>query len=149
MLVRFDPFNELDRLTDRLFSNGWTKSTVAMPLDAYKHGEEFIVNVDIPGVDPESIEVTVDQDTLTISAERKWQPAEDDYIAFAERPHGKFTRQLFLGEALDQEKLEAHYDNGVLTIKIPVAQSAKPRRIPVASKKGEKQLVEAQAKESA
>lgn len=149
MLVRFDPFNELDRLTDKLFNGSWTKSASAMPLDAYKHGDEFIVNVDIPGVDPESIEVTINEDTLTITAERKWQPAEDDYVAFAERPHGKFTRQLFLGEALDQEKLKAHYENGVLTLRIPVAQSAKPRRIPIISKRGDKQLVEAQAKESA
>jgi HSP20 family protein len=130
MLIRHDPFDELDRLTQSFWPRAIGQQT-AMPLDAYKRGDEFIVQLDIPGVDPEKIEVTVERDTLTVSAERLDHRQENDEPAVSERLHGKFSRQLFLGEALDADKLEAKYEYGVLTLVIPIAQSAKPKKIPV------------------
>jgi HSP20 family protein len=144
MLMRYDPFVELERLTDRLF-NTVANRPLGIPLDAYREGDKFVVRADIPGVDPEAIEVTVDHDTLSISAERKWEPGEGTEVFVSERPHGKFTRQLFLGESLDTERMEAHYENGVLTLVIPVAEAARPKRIPVASGSKDHKVLEASA----
>jgi HSP20 family protein len=129
MLMRFDPFRELDRLTQQ----AWTSAPAAMPLDAYRHGDRVLVHFDLPGVDPSSIELTVEQDVLTARAERTWQPAEGDEVIVSERPQGSFTRQLFLGESLDGERIEASYEHGVLTVTIPVAEQAKPRKVEIAS----------------
>jgi len=103
-----------------------------MPLDAFRHNHDFIVNIDLPGVEPGSIEVTVDKDVLTVEAERMWSPIEGDEVLVTERPQGKFARRLFLGEALDTEQIAADYENGVLRLTIPVAESAKPRKVEVA-----------------
>lgn len=129
MLIRTDPFRELDRLADTVF--GTVARPVAMPIEAYRQHDSFVVQVDLPGVAPESIDLTVEQNVLTIRAERK-APADDSVERLvAERPYGVFSRQLVLGEALDAEQLAASYDTGVLTITIPVAEKAKPRRIEV------------------
>ena len=130
MLMRFDPLRELDRLVQQ--TNAGDRLPV-MPMDAYRHEDRFLVHFDVPGVDPSSIELTVEKDVLTVSAERRWQPAEGDEVLVAERPQGSFSRQLFLGEGLDADGIEANYDNGVLTVTIPVAERAKPRRVEISS----------------
>ena len=130
MLMRFDPFTAIDRAFDEAF--GTTRQMV-MPLDAYRHGDRFVVLVDLPGVDPASIDLSVEQNVLTISAERHWQAVEGDEVVANERRQGTFRRQLFLGDTLDTEHIEASYDNGVLTLTLPVAEQARPRKIQVGS----------------
>ena len=130
MLMRFDPFREFDRVTQQLLSGA---RPAVMPMDAYRHGEEFVVNFDLPGVDPGSIDLTVEKNVLTVSAQRGWQPAEGEEVLASERPQGTFSRQLFLGESLDTEHISAAYNNGVLTLTIPVAEAAKPRKVEIAS----------------
>jgi HSP20 family protein len=132
MLMRFDPFRELDRLTQQTWggSNGATRAA-AMPLDAYRRGDRFLIHLDLPGVDPSSVDLTVEKNVLQIHAERSWPREEGDEVVVAERPQGSFTRQLFLGEGLDPERIEASYDQGVLTVTIPVAEQAKPRKVEI------------------
>jgi len=125
MLMRFDPFAELDRLATR------TSRGPVMPMDAYRHGETFTIALDVPGVDPDSVDLTVEKDVLTVRAERTWRPQEGDEVLVTERPQGSFSRQLFLGKALDAERISAHYEHGVLYITIPVAERAKPRKVAV------------------
>jgi HSP20 family protein len=132
MLMRFDPFRELDRLA----GNGWAGTAnrqAPMPMDAYRHGDEFLVHFDLPGVDPASIELTVEKNVLAVQAVRSWQRAEGDEVLVAERPQGSFTRQLFLGEGLDIDRIAANYENGVLTLTIPMAERAKPRKVAVSA----------------
>ena len=102
-----------------------------MPADAYRLGDRFYVHVDLPGVDPESIDVTVEKNTLSISAERRWAKTEETQVLHSERPFGVFTRQFFLGDSLDTDRIEAGYDHGVLTVSIPVAETAKARKVEV------------------
>src|SRR5579884_3602533 len=128
MLMRFDPFREFDRIAGNGFGTG---RAPAMPLDAYRHGDSFVVHFDLPGVDPDSIDLTVEKNVLTVRAERSWRPAEGEDVVVAERPQGAFSRQLFLGETLDSEHIEAQYDQGVLTLTVPVAERARPRKIEV------------------
>ncbi len=132
MLMRFDPFRELDRLTQEALGG----RAPAMPMDAWRHGDHFVVSFDLPGVDPESIDLTVEENVLTVRAERSWHPEEGDQVIAAERNHGAVARQLFLGENLDAERIEARYENGVLTVTIPVAERAKPRKVSVTSGSG-------------
>ena len=141
MLMRFDPFRELDRVTQQVWGQG---RAPLLPLDAYREGDEFVMHVDVPGVDPDSIELTVEKNVLAIKAERNWQPGEGAEVITAERPQGSFTRQLFLGENLDSEHIAASYDRGVLTLRIPVAQAAKPRRVEIQSGR-QQQAIEASA----
>jgi HSP20 family protein len=128
MLMRFDPFRELDRLAEQTWGGG---RLAAMPMDAYRRGDHFVVHFDLPGVDPSSIDLTVEKNVLTVSAERHWEPEEGNEVVVAERPQGRFTRQLFLGEGLDADGIEAGYDGGVLTVRVPVAEQAKPRKVQV------------------
>ena len=128
MLLRFDPFRELDRLTQQAL--GTSNRPAAMALDAYRQDDQFVVHFDLPGVDPSSIELTVEKNVLTVSAERHWDSEEQEFIA-NERPHGTFSRQLFLGDTLDADHVEADYDRGVLTLTIPVAEHIKPRKIEI------------------
>ena len=134
MLMRFDPFREFDRLVDQVW-NGLPRPA-AMPMDAYRQGDHLVVRFDLPGVDPDSLELTVEKNVLTVSAERAWQPEGSDEVLATERVHGTFTRQLFLGESLDTDHIEASYDNGVLTVNIPVAEEAKPRKVEITSGSG-------------
>jgi HSP20 family protein len=127
MLMRFDPFRELEGLTAQV---GEERRMRSMPLDAYRIGDVFHVDMDMPGVKPESIEVTVEKNVLSVKAERHWK-TEGAEVVVSERPTGTFTRQLFLGESLDTEKISAAYENGVLRIAIPIAETAKARRIEV------------------
>lgn len=127
MLMRFDPFREFDRLTEQL----WGGRQAIMPMDAYRHGDEFVVHFDLPGVDPSSIDLTVEKNVLTVTAERSWRREDGVQVLASERPQGRFRRQLFLGEGLDAEHIEAGYDAGVLTVRLPVAEHAKPRKVEV------------------
>jgi HSP20 family protein len=138
MLMRTDPFREIDRMAEQLF--GTVARPAVMHLDAYRDGDYFYAAFDLPGVDPDSIECTVEQNVLTVRAERRRPTSDNVELVAAERPMGVFTRQLFLGESLDTEKLEAGYENGVLTLRIPVAERAKPRRIAVTSTGGRQQI---------
>jgi HSP20 family protein len=132
MLMRTDPFRELDRLTQQLLGSPAARPTV-MPMDAYRQDEWFYVHFDLPGVDPDAVELTVEQNVLTVKASRRGVEAQNAEYVVAERPQGEFTRQLFLGETLNSEKLEADYEDGVLTIRIPVAEQAKPRRVSIST----------------
>jgi HSP20 family protein len=102
-----------------------------MPMDAIRHGNALEVRFDVPGVAPDSIECTVERNVLTVKADREWWPAEGDEVLARERPQGTYSRQILLGEALDSDNIEAHYENGVLTVTIPVAERAKPRKVDV------------------
>ena len=130
MLMRTDPFRDMDRLTQSLFGLGTQARPATMPLDAWRAGDEFVVELDLPGVDPASIDVDVERNVLTVRAERPLR-ANDAELINAERPRGVFSRQLFLGDALDTERVSAGYSQGVLTLRIPVAEKAKPRKIDV------------------
>ncbi len=129
MLMRFDPFRQFDRLTSEL----WNTSRSVMPMDAYRDGDSFVVHFDLPGVDTDSIDLTVERNVLTVKAERRWAPSEGQEVVTSERPQGSFSRQLFLAETLDADHIEASYDAGVLTLRLPVAEKAKPRRVEIAS----------------
>jgi HSP20 family protein len=140
MLMRTDPFRELDRLTQQVL--GTAARPAAMPIDAYRRGDWFYVHFDLPGVKPDDIELTVERNVLTVRAQRRGatEDAEGIELIASERPQGTFSRQLFLGESLDADKLEADYDAGVLTIRLPVAEHAKPRRVEV-SASGQRQQI--------
>ena len=142
MLMRFDPFRELDRWA----SQGLAGRTSPMPMDAYRDGDRFTIHFDLPGVDARSIDLTVEKNVLTVSAERNWTHGEGQQVVVSERPQGSFTRQLFLGDSLDPDRIEASYDNGVLTVKIPVAESAKPRKVEIGSGNGKAQAITAESK---
>lgn len=141
MLMRSDPFRDLDRLTQQLFGSSARPSV--MPMDAYRKGDQFVVHFDLPGVDPSSIDLTVEKNVLTVSAQRQWQPAEGEQVVASERPQGSFSRQLFLGESLDTERIEASYDAGVLTLTVPVAEQAKPRKVEITSGDGKAHAINA------
>ncbi len=132
-LMHSDPFSELDRLTERFFGNQQPARPAVMPMDAYRDGSTFVVHFDLPGVDPASLDLTVEKNVLTVQAERTWQPSEGQQVLAAERPQGKFRRQLFLGENLETESIDAHFDHGVLTLRIPVAAQAKARKIEIST----------------
>jgi HSP20 family protein len=129
MLMRTDPFREIDRIAEQFF--GTTTRPAVMHMDAYRDGDYFYAAFDLPGVDPETIDCTVERNVLTVRAERRRPTGESVELVAAERHMGTFTRQLFLGDTLDTEKLEAGYEAGVLTLRIPVAERAKPRRVAV------------------
>ncbi|MBM0231054.1 Hsp20/alpha crystallin family protein [Micromonospora sp. STR1_7] len=129
MLMRTDPFREIDRLAEQFF--GTAASPATMHLDAYRDGDYFYAAFDLPGVDPDTIDCTVERNVLTVRAERRRPAGDGVELVAAERPMGTFTRRLFLGDTLDTDKLEAGYEHGVLTLRIPVAERAKPRRVTI------------------
>jgi HSP20 family protein len=128
MLMRTDPFRELDQLTQQLF--GTTKRPAAMPIDAFRKGEEFVVLFDLPGVDASSINLTVERNVLTLHAERA-RHSDDAELISGERPLGTFCRLLFLADTLDTERLEADYNDGVLQVRVPIKEQAKPRQVQI------------------
>ncbi|MFD3623641.1 Hsp20/alpha crystallin family protein [Streptomyces sp. NPDC058698] len=138
MLMRTDPFREFDRLAQQVL--GSTTRPSAMPMDAYRSGDDFLVHFDLPGIDPESIELDVERNVLNVRAERRSPAPENAEPLVAERPTGTFTRQLFLGETLDTERIDASYYAGVLTLRIPVAEQAKPRRIQISGGDSRRQI---------
>ena len=138
MLMRTDPFRDLDRLTEAVF--GTNGRPAVMPMDAYRADDTFLVHLDLPGVDVDSIDLTVERNVLTVHAERKPSVADNAERVVAERTYGVFSRQLFLGDTLDTDRLSAEYDAGVLTIKIPVAEQAKPRKVEISANSGRKEI---------
>jgi len=129
MLMRTDPFRELDRLSEQVF--GTAARPAPMSIDAFREGDQFVVEFDLPGVDASSIDLTLEKNVLTVHAERRRPAADDVEMLVAERPHGTFSRQLFLGESLDADRIDAGYTDGVLSLRIPVAEKAKPRRVEI------------------
>ena len=134
MLMRTDPFRDLDRFAQQMLgTNGTLARPSVMPMDAWRDGDTFHVEFDLPGVDPASIDLDVERNVVTVRAERPNRASDAELIA-AERPRGVFSRQLVLGDNLDTEHIEASYDTGVLTLAIPVAEKAKPRKIEIKAK---------------
>jgi HSP20 family protein len=131
MLMRTDPFRELDRLTQQVF--GTASRPAAMPMDAYRQGDTFYLRLDLPGIELDSIDLTVEQNVLTVRAERPTITPDEVEVIVAERPAGTFTRQVFLGDTLDPDHMTADYTAGVLTLSIPVHEAAKPRKVEITS----------------
>ena len=139
VLMRTDPFRELDRLSQQIF--GTAARPAYMPMDAWREGDMFRVEFDLPGVDVDSIDLDVERNVLTVRADRPMREATGELLA-AERPRGVFSRQLVLGDNLDLEKISASYRDGVLRLTIPVAERAKPRKISI-DVQGDAQTIEA------
>jgi HSP20 family protein len=144
MLMRTDPFRELDRLTQQVFggADGTLARPSVMPMDAWREGDTFLVEFDLPGVEMDSIDLDVERHVVTVKAERPARASDAELIA-AERPRGVFSRQLVLGDNLDTESIAASYHDGVLTLKIPVAEQAKPRKIAITSESNDQQAINA------
>jgi HSP20 family protein len=146
MLMRTDPFRELDRVAQQVF--GTAARPAAMPIDAYRKGDEFVVLVDLPGCDPASINLTVERNVLEVHAERQ-RVRDDVEVLIGERPTGTFSRQLFLAEALDSERIAAEYTDGVLRLRIPIKEQAKPRRVDIAVGSSQSTSIEANSSDDA
>jgi HSP20 family protein len=144
MLMRTDPFRDLDRLTQQVFGNGTPMGTWSrpnpMPMDAYRCGDTYVVSFDLPGVAPEAIDLDVERNVLTVKAERRAKGESGAEMQVAERAYGVYSRQLFLGDALDTDHIAAEYEAGVLTLRIPVAEKAKPRKITISGTAESKQI---------
>jgi HSP20 family protein len=140
MLMRFEPLGGFDRVTEEMLNERQARK---VPVDAYRRGHELKVEFDLPGADPGSVELSVDNDVLTVQATRNAPRDEADEVEIAERGHGQFGRQLFLGESLDRDHISAVYHDGVLTVTIPVAEQAKARKIEVTHVGSVAQAVEA------
>ena len=142
-MLGFDPFRDIDRLASRLATvpASSMRTPQFMPMDLYRAGDHYVLHADLPGVDPGSVDIGVDNNTLTIKAERTARSAEDVQWIASERFTGTYLRQLSLGEGVDTEHISASYENGVLTVPIPVADKAKPRRVPIETR-DERQVVE-------
>ncbi|MFE4258174.1 Hsp20/alpha crystallin family protein [Streptomyces sp. NPDC056883] len=142
MLMRTDPFREIDRVVQQLSgtSGTWSKPSV-MPMDAYRQGDEYVISFDLPGVSTEAIDIDVERNMLTVKAERRPTGKSDNvHMELSERPLGVFSRQVMLADTLDTERIEADYDAGVLTLRIPIAERAKPRKITIGGESGRKQI---------
>jgi HSP20 family protein len=135
MLLQHDPFRDLDRLTQQVF--GTVARPSGMPLDAWRDGEELVVELDLPGIEPEKVDIDVERNILTIRAERFSRMPDAANAVASERSWGVFSRQLVLGDALDTERVEADYTAGVLRLRIPIAEKAKPRKINIAKRDSE------------
>ena len=140
MLMRTDPFRDLDRFTQQLLGTNARPS--AMLMDAWRDGEQFVVEFDLPGVSPESVDLDVERNVLTVSAERLGRNGDWELLA-SERPRGRFSRQLVLGDNLDLDRIEAGYEGGVLRLIVPVAEKAKPRKIQITSPDDQRASIEA------
>jgi HSP20 family protein len=141
MLLRFDPFRELDRMTDEVAG----RAERAVPMDAVRRGDQVVVWFDLPGVDPASIDLEAERNVLTLSAQRRTLAQDGDAVLARERHQGTFRRQLFLGDTLDPGRVEASYHDGVLTLSIPVAETAKPRKVSIEGVESQTEAIEAEA----
>jgi HSP20 family protein len=145
MLMRTDPFRELDRITQQVFgTQGTMARPSAMPMDAWRDGDTFVVELDLPGVRPDSIDLDVERNVVTVRAERAPRSDNVEMLA-AERPRGVFSRQLVVGDTLDTENITASYDAGVLSLKIPVAEKSKPRKITIGTSNQDHHVIEHEA----
>ncbi|MFF0637824.1 Hsp20/alpha crystallin family protein [Nocardia sp. NPDC004151] len=140
MLMRTDPFRDLDRLTQQMF--GTSARPAVMPMDAWREGDDFYVELDLPGIDPDSLDLDIERNVITVKASRPQLDPDRSMLA-AERTRGVFSRQLFLGENLDTDAIRADYRDGVLRLVIPVAEKAKPRKIEIIHHNGEHQAINA------
>jgi HSP20 family protein len=138
MLTRTDPFRELDRLAQQVL--GTAARPAAMPMDAWPEDQEFVVAFDLPGVNLDSVDLDVERNVLTVRAERPDPAGTDTELIASERPRGVFSRHLILGDTLDTDNVKATYDGGVLTLRIPVAEKAKPHKIQVEAKEAPRQV---------
>jgi HSP20 family protein len=138
-VMRFDPFRDFDRLTEQML--GGMRGPRLIPMEAYRRGDQFFIHLDLPGVRPDDVQLTVERNVVTVRAERRSPRQEGDDLLIDERPQGTFSRQLFLGENLDAGRMEASKELGVLALTIPVAEGAKPRRIPISAGSTEPQPV--------
>ena len=138
-VIRFDPFQDFDRLTRQMLGTG--RGPRSMPMEAYRRGDQFFIHLDLPGVNPDDVDLTVERNVLSVRAERRsfWQEGDD--VVVDETPQGTFSRQLFVGDNLDAGRLEASFDQGVLTLTIPVAEQAKPRKVQIAAESRQPQPV--------
>jgi HSP20 family protein len=138
-VLRFDPFQEFDRLSRQMLGTG--RGPRSMPMEAYRRGDQFSIHLDLPGVSPDDVDLTVERNVLSVRAERRsfWQEGDD--VVVDETPQGTFSRQLFVGDNLDAGRLEASFDQGVLTLTIPVAEQAKPRKVQIAAESRQPQPV--------
>ncbi|MBO1330425.1 Hsp20/alpha crystallin family protein [Streptomyces sp. VRA16 Mangrove soil] len=141
MLMRTDPFRELDRLAQQLMAPGaWSRPSM-MSMDAYREGDTYVVAFDLPGVVADAIDIDVERNMLTVRAERRPVTQGDDVqMELSERPLGEFSRQVVLADTLDTEQIQADYDAGVLTLRIPIAERAKPRKVSVGVGSGPKEI---------
>ncbi|MEU4268026.1 Hsp20/alpha crystallin family protein [Streptomyces sp. NPDC026092] len=142
MLMRTDPFRELDRLTQQMLgtTGTWSRPS-AVPMDAYREGDVYVIALDLPGVALDAIDIDVERNMLTVKAERRpVAKADDVQMELSERPLGVFSRQLMLADTLDTEKITADYEAGVLTLRIPIAERAKPRKITIGRGDDRKQI---------
>jgi HSP20 family protein len=130
MLMRTDPFRDFDRLAQQLLGTGSTSRPAIMPMDAWREGDHFVVEFDLPGVAPDTLDIDVERNVLTVRAERPARSGDWELLA-SERPKGLFSRQLVLGDNLDLDRVRADYDAGVLRLTIPVAERAKPRKVEI------------------
>ena len=138
MAIGYDPFREIEQLTQQLVSGGRTPRS--FPMDAYRRGDDFVVHLDLPGVDPASIDVTVEGQNLTITADGRLEHREEDESLVSERPQGRFSRELRLGTSIDSEGIDASYEDGVLTLTLPVAAQAKPRKVEIRGGGGQRKI---------
>jgi len=152
MLVRSDPFRQVDRLAEQVF--GTVARPAAMPMDAWRDGNQFVVEFDLPGIDPAGIDLDVERNVLTVRAERGAPTGPEVELVASERPRGVFSRQVILGDALDTGGITAAYNSGVLRLAIPVAERAMPRKITVStdeqaavSTTGDSQVISAHAED--
>jgi len=139
--LRFDPFRDFDRLAAEVFGTARTPSL--MPMDCLRSGDQFVVRFDLPGIDADSLEVSAENQTLTVRAERTRRDPEGSTYLISERPSGTYSRQLVLGDGLAVDDIRADYRDGVLTLTIPVAEQAKPRKISITSKGEDRQAINA------
>ncbi|MET8284387.1 Hsp20/alpha crystallin family protein [Streptomyces sp. NPDC005132] len=142
MLMRTDPFREMDRIVQQLSgtSGTWSKPSV-MPMDAYREGDEYVIAFDLPGVDTEALDIDVERNMLTVKAERRPVAKADSVkVELSERPLGVFSRQVVLADTLDTERIQADYDAGVLTLRIPITERAKPRKVSIGSGSGRREI---------
>lgn len=143
MATRYDPFQEMDRLLGQMFNA--ERASASMPMDLYRSGDHYVLHVDLPGADPGSIDVNVDDRTLTVRAQRSAHTEQDVQWLAKERPVGTYARQLTVGRGLALDKISATYTDGVLTLTIPVSEEAKPRRIEVQHGAAEPTTITAEA----
>ncbi len=133
VLFQNDPFRDFDLMLDRMSGRPRTAGPAMMAMDAYRRDSDVWVHLDMPGMSPESIDISLERNVLTVAAAREWTPEDDDQVYISERRRGEFTRQVHLGDGLDGDGIEADYHAGVLTLRIPIAERAQPKKIEVGS----------------
>jgi HSP20 family protein len=146
-LMHFDPFRDLERLTEQAF--GYGRGPRALPMEAFRRGDGFLIALDVPGVDPSDVDVSVERNVVTVRAHREPLHNQGDELIVDERPAGDFSRQFFLGENLDAGKLTAEFSNGVLLLRIPVAEASKPRKVEIANRGGDSRTIKTGSAEPA